>query len=89
MHGNDSLVRGFGHGTTRERDNIGLLDRWNKTVKFSVARLHHEWIDKFNFGLYRYSQLLYMNLTSNLYAEELQLGPKIILVYIGTVNFFT
>jgi hypothetical protein len=26
MHGNDPLVRGFGHGTTRERDNMGLLD---------------------------------------------------------------
>jgi len=76
MHRNDPLVREFGHGTTRERDNIGLLDRWNQTVKFSVASLHQEWIDEFNFGLCRYSRLLYMKLTSNLYSEEIQLGPK-------------
>ena len=32
MHGNDPLVRGFGHRTSRKRYNMALLrHRWNKS----------------------------------------------------------
>jgi hypothetical protein len=77
MHRNDPLVREFGHGTTTERYNMGHIDIGEiKAVKIGVALLHQEWLDEYNFGLYRYSRLLYMKLTSNLYSEELQLRPK-------------